>query len=53
MPGIRADYWVIEPDPKCRWAVVGGPSRKYLWVLSRTPVMERSGFIGIRARASR
>lgn len=33
-------YWVIDLDPEYRWAVVGGPSREYLWVLSRTPSME-------------
>lgn len=52
VPGIWADYWVIELDPAYRWALVGGPSKKYLWVLSRTPTMERAVFDGIRARAA-
>ncbi len=30
------DYWIIGLDPDYRWAVVGEPSRKYLWILSRT-----------------
>jgi apolipoprotein D and lipocalin family protein len=34
---FRADYWVIGLDDDYRWAVVGNPNRKYLWVLSRTP----------------
>lgn len=34
---FKADYWVIGLDPDYRWAVVGNPNRKYLWVLSRTP----------------
>jgi apolipoprotein D and lipocalin family protein len=34
---FRADYWVIGLDGDYRWAVVGNPSRRYLWVLSRTP----------------
>ena len=34
---FRSDYWVIGLDPDYRWAVVGNPNRKYLWVLSRTP----------------
>jgi len=34
---FKADYWVIGLDPEYRWAVVGNPNRKYLWVLSRTP----------------
>lgn len=31
------DYWILGLDPEYRWAVVGTPDRKYLWVLSRTP----------------
>ncbi len=34
-------YWVIGLDPDYRWAVVGEPGRKYLWVLSRTPELSR------------
>jgi apolipoprotein D and lipocalin family protein len=29
------DYWIIELAPDYRYAVVGEPSRKYLWVLAR------------------
>jgi len=34
---FKADYWVLGLDADYRWAVVGNPNRKYLWVLSRTP----------------
>ncbi len=34
---FKADYWVLGLDPEYRWAVVGNPNRKYLWVLSRQP----------------
>lgn len=34
---FKADYWVMGLDPAYRWAVVGNPNRKYLWILSRTP----------------
>jgi apolipoprotein D and lipocalin family protein len=33
---FKADYWIVGLDPEYRWAVVGNPNRKYLWVLSRT-----------------
>jgi apolipoprotein D and lipocalin family protein len=33
------DYWVIGLDPDYRWAVVGTPSRRRLWILSRTPAL--------------
>ncbi|MBN1783335.1 lipocalin family protein [bacterium] len=31
------NYWIIGLDGDYRWAVVGDPSRKYGWILSRTP----------------
>lgn len=34
---FRADYWVVGLDDAYRWAVVGNPERRYLWILSRTP----------------
>ena len=34
---FKADYWVLGLDPEYRWAMVGNPNRKYLWLLSRTP----------------
>ena len=37
---FRGDYWIIELDPDYRYAVVGHPSREYLWILSRTPRMD-------------
>jgi apolipoprotein D and lipocalin family protein len=52
VPGVWADYWVVDLDPDYRWAVVGGPSRKYLWILSRTPAMDRTTFESIRSRAA-
>jgi apolipoprotein D and lipocalin family protein len=33
----RGDYWIIDLDPQYRTVVVGHPSRKYLWILARTP----------------
>lgn len=34
------DYWVIQLDPDYRYAVVGNPTRDYLWILSRTPALD-------------
>ncbi len=34
------DYWIIMLDDDYRYAVVGDPSREYLWILSRTPKLE-------------
>lgn len=35
-----ADYWIIRLGKDYDYAVVSQPDRKYLWILSRTPVME-------------
>jgi apolipoprotein D and lipocalin family protein len=44
------DYWIIDLDPDYRWAVVGGPKRKYLWILSRTPQMDEALYEEIISR---
>lgn len=44
------DYWILDLDPEYRWAVVGEPKRKYLWILSRTPQMDRKVLDGILTR---
>ena len=33
------DYWIIGLAADYRYAIVGEPERKYLWILSRTPKM--------------
>jgi len=38
------DYWIIGLDPEYRWAVMGEPDRKYLWILSRTPHMPETDY---------
>jgi len=34
---FRGDYWIFELGDNYKYAVVGSPSGKYLWILSRTP----------------
>lgn len=36
LPVGRGDYWVLKLDDNYQTVLVGAPSRKYLWVLSRT-----------------
>jgi apolipoprotein D and lipocalin family protein len=43
-------YWVIELDPAYRWAVIGHPSRDYLWILSRSPQMDPALYAELLAR---
>lgn len=39
---FHGDYWVLALDRDYQWAIVGTPSRDYLWILSRTPQMKPS-----------
>lgn len=36
---FAGDYWIIGLGRNYEFAVVGEPSRKYVWILSRTPEM--------------
>ena len=36
---FRGDYWIIDLGEDYNYAVVSDPSKKYLWILSRTPKM--------------
>lgn len=47
---FEGDYWIIDLGEDYEWAVVGEPSRKYLWVLSRQPTLEQEIYEGILAR---
>ncbi|MGE5359888.1 MAG: lipocalin family protein [Bacteroidales bacterium] len=44
LPFVWGDYWIIGLDDNYRWAVVGTPDRGYLWILSRTPVLDQALF---------
>lgn len=35
IPFTRADYWVLKIDAEYRYALVGTPDHKYLWLLAR------------------
>ncbi len=45
-------YNVLELDEDYQWALVSGPNRDYLWILSRTPVMESAVEERLRQRAA-
>jgi apolipoprotein D and lipocalin family protein len=51
--GFFGDYWIIDLDRDAyRYAVVGHPTRQYLWILSRTPTMDKATLDPILARAA-
>lgn len=35
------DYWIIDLDNKYTYAVIGEPSRKYFWILSRSKQLKK------------
>jgi apolipoprotein D and lipocalin family protein len=39
LPFVWGDYWILDLAADYSWSVVGSPDRKYLWILSRTPVL--------------
>ena len=47
---FRGDYWILEHDDAYTYAVVGVPSRKYLWILSRSTTMSDDIYRGITDR---
>jgi apolipoprotein D and lipocalin family protein len=47
---FRGDYWIIELAGDYSHAVIGHPSREYLWILSRTPTMEPNRYAQLLGR---
>ncbi len=49
--GFMGDYWILEVGEHYEYAMIGVPSRDYLWILSRTPTMAKGELDGLVARA--
>lgn len=47
---IEVKYVVIDLDPAYRWAVIGHPSRRYGWIISRTRTLPDETYRGILER---
>jgi apolipoprotein D and lipocalin family protein len=47
---FSGDYWIIDLGANYEFAVVGHPSRTYLWILSRTPRMDDGTYQAILGR---
>jgi apolipoprotein D and lipocalin family protein len=51
--GFYGDYWIIDLDRDAyRYAVVGHPTRQYLWILSREPTLGDAALAPILERAA-
>lgn len=47
------EHWVIGLDPDYRWAMVGQPRRRHLWILSREARMDYDALEDLKAAAQR
>ena len=52
LPPVWGDYWVIDIDRNYELAAVSEPGRDYLWILSRTPQVEKRALDALLARLS-
>jgi apolipoprotein D and lipocalin family protein len=53
LPFVWGDYWVVGLATDYSWAVVGSPDRAYLWILSRTPMLDPDRYSEALAAARR
>ena len=49
---FKADYYIIALADDYSFAMVGHPNRDYLWILSRTKVMDEEILTQLKARAN-
>ncbi len=42
IPFTKGDYWILRIDLDYTAALVGGPDRKYLWLLAREPQLDEA-----------
>jgi len=47
------DYFVLELDDDYQWVIIGSSSDKYLWILSRTPQIEKDLYTALLEKLKR
>ena len=50
LPFVWGDYWILDLAPDYSYVAIGEPSRKYLWILARTPGLDEAVYAGILDR---
>ncbi len=48
---IHQDYWIVDRGDDNSWCIMSTPSSKYLWIMSRHPVMPAAEKATLVARA--
>jgi apolipoprotein D and lipocalin family protein len=52
LPFVWGDYWILDLAEDYSYALVGGPSREYLWILARSPDLPDSLYQSLLERAA-
>lgn len=52
LPFVWGDYWILDLAPDYSWAIVGGPSREFLWLLARTPSLSSPLYYNLLRKAA-
>jgi apolipoprotein D and lipocalin family protein len=47
---FKGKYWIIDLADNYSYAVVSHPNKKYLWILSREPIMKEETYLQILSR---
>jgi len=50
-PLFSGNYWILDLDSDYQHVLIGDPSRKYLWILSRKPNMDLEVYESLVAKA--
>ncbi|PHV09897.1 lipocalin family protein [Chitinimonas sp. BJB300] len=50
LPFVWGDYWVIDLDEKYELAAVSEPKREYLWILSRSHMLDETSYTALLTR---
>ena len=48
---LSGNYWILDLGEDYEYALIGDPSRKYLWILSRTKEMDERTYLSLVQKA--
>ena len=53
LPFLSGNYWILDLDENYESVLVGDPTRKYLWILSRDPKLDQERYDELVAKAEK
>jgi apolipoprotein D and lipocalin family protein len=48
---VHQDYWIIDRSDDYSWSIMGTPNPRYVWIMSRRPVLSEAQKANLVARA--